>query len=309
MLKTRAVVLAKTEATYGVDPTPSAADNAILCEAPEFELLGKKLERNNVKSHFGSLPPVNVGEGLKISLTCELKGSGAAGTAPEIGPLLKACGLDETVVTDTSVTYTPSSDSFNHDSVAIYFYQHDILHKILGARGTCSIEAKAGEYAKISFEMTGLYAGPADDSIPTPTFNTTLPPVFKNASLAIDSYAAIIENLKADLGCEIARRPSANAATGILEYLIKERAVSGEIDPEAVALATKDFWSMWEDSDQVAFTATIGQTAGNICTVTAPAVVLDQPKYGDRENILTYALPLILCPTSSGDDEISLAFT
>src|SRR3990170_2380928 len=98
MLKTRAVILAEKEVTYGTDPTPLPASNAILCEAPEIEVLGKKLERNNVKSYFGTLAPINVGDGVKISITTELKGSGTAGTAPEIGPLLEACGMTHTNV-------------------------------------------------------------------------------------------------------------------------------------------------------------------------------------------------------------------
>ena len=36
MLKTRAVILAEKEITYGTDPTPLPASNAILCEAPEI---------------------------------------------------------------------------------------------------------------------------------------------------------------------------------------------------------------------------------------------------------------------------------
>jgi hypothetical protein len=38
MLKTRAVILADKEVTYGTDPTPLPASNAVLCEAPEIEI-------------------------------------------------------------------------------------------------------------------------------------------------------------------------------------------------------------------------------------------------------------------------------
>jgi hypothetical protein len=307
MLKSKAVILAKVETTYGTDATPAAGTNAILCEVPEFEVLGRKLDRANVKTYFGTLPPVNLGEGLKVSFTTELKGhGGAVDSPPEIGVLFRGCAFTETISAGTSVAYDPNS-SEDGESLTLYFYQHDILHKLLGARGTFSVEMKAGDYAKIKWEFTGLYAGPADDSIPTGTFNSTKPPRFVSASFAIDSYAAVIENLKVDVNNEIAKRVSANHATGISEYLIRERAVSGECDPEAVTLATKDFWTMWSSSTPVALTATVGTASKNKCVISAPAVVPDIPKYGDREGILTYALPLIFTP-SSGDDEIQFLF-
>src|SRR4030065_2464592 len=144
MLKTRAVILAEKEVTYGNDTTTLPCSNAILCEAPEIEVLGKKLERNNVKSYFGTLALGNVGEGVKISITTELKGSGTAGTPPEIGPLLEACGMTHTNVPVTSDQYDPNSDlESDQDSVTIYFYQHNICHKVTGCRGAVCLEGKA----------------------------------------------------------------------------------------------------------------------------------------------------------------------
>jgi hypothetical protein len=308
MLKTRAVILADKEVTYGTDPTPLPASNAVLCEAPEIEILGRKLERSNVKSYFGTLAPINVGEGIKITFTAELKGSGTAGTAPEIGPLLEACGMTHTNIPGTSDSYDPNSDLESaQESVTIYFYQHNICHKVTGCRGTFSLEGKAAEYGKIRFEFTGIYVGPVDENIPAPTFNPTLPPKLLSASFSIGGYAAIIENFKVDLGNEIAKRPSANAATGILSYFIKERAVTGEIDPEAVVLSTWNPWSLWENSASGALTITFGSAAGNRCVVSGPKVVLDSIKYAERESLLAYSTPLIFTP-DAGNDEVSLLF-
>ena len=258
MRKNRAVILAKIESTYGTDPTPAPDTNAILCEQPEFEVVGKKLERKNVTTYYGALPVVNVGQGLKISFATELKGSGAAGTAPEIGVLLRACNFTETVTPATKADYAPNSLNLTAESATIWFYQDGILHKLSGCRGTVSFDAKATEYVSLKWEFQGLYAGPSDATIPaSPTFNATVPPVFKAASFALDSYAAVIENLKVTVKNDIAMRPDANAATGISQYFVKDRQITGEVDPEVVALATKDFWTMWSASSRVAMTATI----------------------------------------------------
>lgn len=309
MNKNKAVVLAKLEAGgYGVDPTPTTALNAIFCEEPEIEPIVKTLERNHVRQTYGNVLPIRVGEGMKLSFKVELAGSGALGIAPHIGSLLRACNLVETINAGVSVVYDPTSDGDGGESVTIYFYRHNLEHKITGCRGTFKLETKTNEVAKLSFEFTGLYAGPTDVALPTdPVYPTVLPPIFRSASLALDGYAAVIDAFSLDLGNSITSRPDANSATGILEYYVSDRKVSGEIDPEAVALATKDFWSMWQASLAVAFTATIGQVAANRCVVAGPKVAIDDLKYGDRDNRLTYAMPLMFTP-DSGDDEVSFTF-
>ncbi len=307
MLRNKAVILAKIEVIYGTDPTPTAAANAILCELPEYEVLGRKLERNNVKSFFGTRPQVNIGEGQQVSFTTELKASGSLGVAPEIGVLFRGCNMTETVTASTKVDYDPNSNQAG-ESITIYYYQDNILHKVLGCRGNFSLDLKGGEYGKIKWTFQGIYGGPVDSTIPaSPTFSSVLPPRFLSASFAIDTYAAIISALKIDVKNETAKRPDANSATGIKEFFINERAVTGEIDPEVVALATKSFWGLWDTSSQVAFTATVGGTAGNKCTITGPKIMIDSVKYADRDNILTHALPILFIP-NTGNDEIKFSF-
>ena len=59
---------------------------------------------------------------------------------------------------------------------------------------------------------------------------------------------------------------------------------------------------------RVAMTATLGATAGNICTITGPKVALSDIKYGDRNGLLTTTLPLVFTP-NAGNDELKLACT
>lgn len=308
MIKGKTLVLAKIETSYGVDAAPTPSANAILSEIPSVEPVIKGLSRSVARSYLGANPVVNIGEAVKIKFSTEAKGSGTAGTAPEIGPLLKACGYTETIVPATSVTYTPNSSILTADSVTIWFYFDGMVHKITGCRGTFDFEAKAGEYGKFNWEFTGIYQKPADLALTSGTYQSTTPPRFVSASFAIDSYAGIIENLKISAGNTIAKRVSANAATGILAWYISQREVTGEIDPELVTFATKDFWSIIENSSQVALTAAITGSAGNILTITAPKVQIKDVKYGDRESLMTYQFSLIFVP-NAGNDEISFAFT
>ena len=308
MLVNKALITAKVETTYGTDAVPTGATNSILCEEPTVEALESKVERANIKPNYGAQRFVSIGEGLKISFTVELKGSGTAGTAPEIGALLRGCNFTETIQAAVSVTYLPNSSQAG-ESLSLYYYADGMLHKILGARGTFSVaQGTVNQYVKLKFEFTGLYAGPAALALATPTFNAAVPPVWRNAQFTLDAYAAVLNSLTFDIGNSIAKRTSLNSATGILEWYVSERSVKGEFDPEMVLPATYDFWGKWQSGGAYPLTATIGSAAGNRCVITAPAVQLDMPKYDKRETTLTAKIPLVFAPTSAGNDEIQLLF-
>jgi hypothetical protein len=308
-LKNKALILAKVESGYGNDATPVPGTDAILSSVPEFEYMSKVLERDNIKQKMGALTALNVGEGMKITFTTEFKGDGSAvDTPPEIGPLFRGCNFTQNINGGTSVVYAPNSLIDTAESLSIYFYAHDRLHKILGARGTFDIDLKAREFGKINWEFTGIYSGVTEPNYPgSITFNTTQPPVFKSAAFLFDTYSAELETLSFAINNEVAMRGSANEATGIKEYFVKDRAVSGEFDPLVVAIATKDFEDIWENSTQKVLQAKVGTASMNRCTIDAPAVQIEDLKYGDRENLLIHTATMRLL-ASSGDDEISFTF-
>lgn len=107
-LRTRnAVILVKTEISEGTDAAPSASSDAILVEVPAnpFADNANIIQTNEATGSFDGAGPIVGGIRNTITFSHYLKGSGVAGTAPEFGPLLKACGWAETL-TGTAV---PSS--------------------------------------------------------------------------------------------------------------------------------------------------------------------------------------------------------
>lgn len=310
MQKDRQLILAKVATTYGTDPTPVPGTDAILAEGVEISVIGRRVERGAYPGFMGKQAPINIGEAVKVKFTTEIKGKGgAADVPPEIGVLFKGCNYTETINTAVSVVYTLNSNISGNTSIALYAYQHDLLHKILGARGTFQVAMKSAEYGKITWEFTGIYAGPADQTIPTGTFATTLPPRFLSANFTLDAYAATIDALSFDIANQIVKRVDANSATGIKEWLIVNREPKGNVDPEMVSIATKDLWTLWSASTQAAIQATVGSAVGNKCVINAPKAVLDVPSYGDRENWLTLNCPFSLHPTSVGNDELEFTFS
>ena len=112
-------LLLKAETTYGTDPTPTGAANAILATDVRLSPMeGQDVDRMLDLPFMGASGTVAAGLHAKISFKVEVKGSGAAGTPPAFGPILRACGCAEVIVASTSVTY--SRVSKNHGSATIY---------------------------------------------------------------------------------------------------------------------------------------------------------------------------------------------
>lgn len=306
MLTRKAVILAKVESAYGTDAVPVAATDAILCSEPQIKPIGKRLDRDHVRASISPLQPLMIGEMYEVTFVTEIKGSGTAGTAPEIAPLFLGCGMAETVVASTSVAYDPVSASF--DSLSIYFYRDGLMHKVLGARGTFQAVVESSEYGKISWTFQGLYAGPADVALVTGTFNAQLPPICVATTFTMGGYTPVAKKVMVSLNNAMGRRDDMTQSTGLKEIIITQRETKGSFDPESVLIATKDFWSEWSASTAQALSCIIGATTGNIYEISGPKCVYDDISYGDRDGLLTLEIPFTM-GMDTGDDEIQFIFT
>lgn len=304
----REVILARLETTYNVDPVPAAGTHAILVENPSWSHEGARMvERNNVKASLAKDKSVFAGTLKQVTFDVELKGSGSAGTAPEMGPLLRACGMAETVVASTSVTYRPASSS--QESITIYYFADGIRHVITGARGNVSFNLEAGTFGKASFTFTGHDAGVTDVALPTPTYDTTVPPALIGVPFSIGGYSAAINALSVDLGNSLAMPPQISASDGYGEIFISARDVQGSFDPAQVTVATKNYINEWKaGTTGVLTTGVIGGTAGNRYSFTAPVCYYREVSPADREGLRVFEIGCGFAE-SSGDDEIAIAFT
>ena len=310
MLGSKAIILPKLETTFETDAVPVAAD-AMLVEDLKLEILGEKGELKPFRGFYGSYKSIQIGQGLKISFKHHIHGAGAVAVAPPVGKLLRASNYSETITPTTGpVDYEPLSDR-DGESLTIYFFHHDIVFKALGCRGNpSSLDLKSAETGAMSWEFSCRYVAPADLAFVDPDFGTPpLPPVLQNAGFTLDTYAAVIDSLSIKGGNDVKKIPSMNGSDGVKCYDITNRVVTAEIDPEVVALATKDWIDKWETSAEMALSCTLGSVAGNKVVITAPAVQIDAaPGFEERENTLTQKLALACNPTSAGNDEIKFSF-
>jgi hypothetical protein len=307
-LTRKRLLLAKTEDNYGVSAAPAGTDALLVSNLEVQPLQVELLDRELITPYLGNSKKVVGQRMVAVTFDVELAGSGTAGTAPQWGRLLMACGFAQAVVATTSVTYTPVSASFS--SVTLDFNADGTKHLVTGARGTATINLNTGEIPKISFEMMGIYNAATGASAATPTFANQADPVVVNSTnttgVSIFSYNACLENFSLGLNNETPFRQLAGCTQ---QVLITERAPSGEISIEAPAIGTKDFFSAVSTQTLGAVVWQHGQTAGNIVTFNAPTCNLDSPTYGDSDGVMMLTLPFMPVPTSAGNDEFTIALT
>ena len=309
MLNQRSMILAKANATPSVDPVPTGAVNAIMVENLSWAPANARMyQRNPVRVSQGKLKALYAGALIEVKFETEVKGSGAAGTAPEIGPLLRSCGMGETIVGATSVTYklAPAAAPLLY----FYLYKDGKLIKVTDACGKVTGVVQTGVATRFAFSFLGHYVSETDAALATPTYNAQLPIPAIGVPFVMDSLSTFaFTKFGFDLGNVIAVPDNIAAADGFGTLQIVDRNVTADIDPEDVLVATYNFYTKW--STNVAFALTtglIGTVAGNKLQITLPAVSIVEQAPGDKGGIITRPLKLA-CAESASDDEISIIFT
>jgi hypothetical protein len=305
-------LIAKIESTYGTDPSPVGGSDAV--QVTNLELT--PIESDNVQAaafqgFIGNSTRGTLVANKRVSVTfdVELAGSGTAGTAPAFGPLLKSCGLSETIVSSTSVTYAPVSSSF--DSVTIYCFYDGTQHKITGARGTVSFNMTAGQFAVASFNFIGIYNAP-DGTALSGSFtvaNQAAALEVNDTNVTTATFHGVtssrIESFDLALNNELLYKETASNK----EVLITNRAPGGTAVIEAPAIGTTDFFAKAVAVATGSTNLVLGATGGNIVTVNAAQTDITSCSYADTNGVIALSMPYLALPTTAGNNEMSLVFT
>jgi hypothetical protein len=265
------------------------------------------VDRDLIRGFFGSSEQLPSAVRSQISFSVELAGSGAAGTAPKWGPLLRACAFAETINAGTSVQYDPISGP-TFPSLTIYAFRDGIRHIFTGARGNVSFTLNNKERPVMQFTFTGLYNTPSDTAPGTPVYTGfQTPRVFNNqnsSGFALQSYSnALLSAISIDVGNASTYRSF--IGTGGESIMMTDRQVTAQITIESTSQAEKDYWTNVRNAVVGNFSIVHGTTAGNIVEITAPAAQVIEPQYGDIDGISTTQFGARLTP-SAGNDEIRI---
>lgn len=308
----RQYVLAKIESSYGTDPTPAAATDAVLLanpSIPDYKLNQEYVERQGLRAFHGAKEQIPTKKYASISLIQELAGFGTAGpAAPTAGydALLRACGLDPTITEDEKVDYAPVSTG--HESATVVWNADGLNHKITGARGSLKISMVNNQIPLITYDMMGRYSAVTDVSFTAPDVSAFVKPVAvspdNTSAFSLHGYgSACLQSFEFDMGYELAFRN----LVGCSEITFpRDRIAKGKVTIEATTVAAKDWFAAVRAGTMGAFTITHGGSAGNKIVFSGSNVQLLNPTYGDDEENLMLTFDLLWVP-DEGNDEFLLS--
>lgn len=290
----RKAVLAKIETSYGVDPTPTGAANAVLLKAVDINpIAGERIPREIIRAGYGTMAGWLVGRHVSITARVDLAGAGAAGTAPAYGPLLRACGMAEAISAGVKVDYTPVHSGF--ESTALYVNHEGTRHIALGSRGNAKFRFTRNRTPEIELSLLALWQ--SDSSVALPALTVTawkdpLPCTKSNtAAYTIDGQAVAASSLEIDLGMDCAYLERINRQ----EIVVRDRKPKLTTLIEELPLATKNFHAMVGGAP-VPLVYTHGTGAGKIVDISCPLIQLQdaQRQEEETETMLNIAADITL---------------
>lgn len=305
LLTRKRVILAKIETTYGTDPTPTGAANAILVRNLNVSPQSSQLVgRDVIRPYLGNFEQLMASTHVELDFEVEAAGAGAAGTVPAYGCLLRACGMSETVSAGVKVDYKPVSAAF--ESVTLYFNVDGVLHKITGARGDVELSINSSQIPVFKFKFIGIYNSPTDTVLPVVSYSTQQTPLVANStntpSFSFFAVSPILQELSFQLGNQVDYR----TLIGSQYVQLTDRKVAGQLTFEANTIAAKDWFAAALASSLGSLSITHGTTAGNKVVLTSATVDLLQPSYTDGNGVQMIQMGYVMVPTTAGNDEFTL---
>jgi hypothetical protein len=300
-------ILAKIETTYGTDPVPTGAANAMLGMNVELTPLdGDSVKREVETPYFGNNGEILIKSHATLQFDVEMAGSGAAGTPPAYAPLFRSNAWAETITASTKVEYAPVST--NLESVGIYFYFAGSLHKLMGARGSVRATVAANGLPVWRYMLKGLLGAITSAALPALTLTGFKAPQVSNKTntsiFTVHGFTCIAQSFDMDIANQIEGR----FLIGQESIELVDRQPTGSVTIVSPDITAKDFFALAQNRTRGAIQIKHGVGAGNIITFDAPAVEIGRPSYSQDQGEIMMTLPLIFAPVA-GNDEMKITFT
>ena len=307
-------ILAKIETTYGTDAVPAGATDALLVSNPSCDYTYNNVDRDNIRSYLGASEQLAGTRYVTLAFDCELSGSGAAGTAPAWGKLLRACAMAEVVTPTTRVEYNPITAAF--ESLTIYYFDDGVVHKALGCMGNVEVTMDEAGIPKLKFSFTGVDGGVAVQTNPTQTLTAWKTPlVITNGNTGSVKLGATYSagaltggtdycsrGLTLNMGNDVKFTSMLGPCTGVDIY---DRAATGSLQLDLDATAEVAAYGSVAANTLTSLGMVHGSAAGAKVLLFAPAVQRINPKHTDYEGRILIGFDLRLTPVS-GNDELRI---
>jgi len=309
----------KLETTAGTAIAIANA-NYHLVEDVSIEFAGDENERVGNLGSLDSMAGVTGSIVGTISFTTELRGGGVEATAPTDLSLWKACGF-ECGESDYSSGATSPANAMIVDqasptdmkTLTFRYFADGIQWDMKGAVGTVVVTMESGMIGKCAWTFTGMCDGiPADGTNPTPSYNTTVPPVCQNTTLTLDSGTAfgVCSKLEFDMGNEIANRRDMSQTYGYAVPQITRRVGTGTMTVEIPTSSAYHWQNIWQGKQKIDGSILVGGTQYNKMTFAWDMVLTGSPPPADTDGLLTYEIPFSLVTNDLvGNNTINLVYT
>lgn len=305
-LTNRRLILGKIQTAHDVDPLPTPAANAIEVFDLKFDLLkADKKEIKPVRPFPGGKASKLANQHLTVSFKVQWAGSGTAGVAPKYAHLLRACSLAEIVTANTRVDYKPINSA--QEEMTLYYNEDGLLHKLINCKGDVSLAAGIGDVPMLAFSFTGMKGGRVVEALPGGAvyvgFKDALIVSSDISTLTLNSTAYPSNGLDVSLGNAVAYKER----TSQKQIRSTDRSASGKLTLDLDPTQQQAIMTTLEASGTFPLSFVHGTTAGNICSITAPAIQLLDPSEEDDNGTLLHGYSFDALPLS-GNDEVLFSF-
>lgn len=328
------IFYAKTVTVYAaVESTPgtpiadaslfTAANVLVQAHDVSMEIKPERVQRNPDGPSDQSIPDVTGQVSVSGKFSHRLFGSGAAGTAPKYGPLLKACWMSETIVASTSVTYASNIYGAPSLTIGFEYLSNDgttaLRYVMSGSGGTFSIKGdKVQAPLFVSYDFTGAFQL-VGGATTTPVGTLTYPAETAN-SVRFGQFAGTPTGVFAEEcdSLEIVRGQKAEMATsvlnanGLLYALPSGGDATIKVGYRTRAKASLDTLNRFAVGTTFANSLQLGSTPGSIFTVSTNAsaqfAAVSAKKFGAAWGYEA-TIGCHRTETSSASDAFTLAFT
>lgn len=304
------VILLKAEATEGTDAAPTAAADAlrVLNYQPNFMDADGKV-RNIEKAFFGADPVAMANFKRGATFDLEMHGGGAAGTAPQWMKALAFAGFAApTLSAGVSATLNPTSIV---PSASHWAYIDDLLLKTVGARASVGYTVEDDEVPIFNFNLLGRPpVALAEEAAPgAAVLAGVTDPVIassENTTFTLDGFAAPLRRMQMAANADLQFRSLIGPQDRVI---YRDRSWSGTIVIEVPNLAAKDYFAKVRPGTTMASQLVHGSVAGNIVTITHPALqVTGNVELAEEQGALMATFPVTAQPVA-GNDEVRFVAT
>lgn len=304
------LLMAAVQVDEATEATLTANTNAILCSsAMPGPIKATFTDRGLIRPYFGNSEKLVGGEHATLEFEVELASSGAAGTAPAIGPLLIGCGFAQTLTAGTSAVYNLVTSGYKYLTLACNL--DGVQFKLVGALVdvTCEMNAKARPVLK--FSALGRYVAPTDTVMPSnASFAAFMKPLLvskvNTPTFTLHGTSPCVESFSWALGNQQSWRERINC-NGAERT---DRRATASLLIELPSVAAKNWAEVTRLGTSGALEVVHGVSAGHIVEIDAPKTTVSaEPTISDSEGDAMLNLQLDLSPNgAAGNDELVLTF-